>query len=288
MTDPKPQTGVIPDPLPYDDRTSNEGPKRSDFQQAGHLPDCGAHCERIHGDQADPEADEIAALRRQLAEVTTERDALKLELAKTENGWRETIKDRDALEVAHDGCETAVDELIAKLATERKHRIAVERLLGEATMETCDGWNAGNLARLLIAERDGARAEAAAAKRERDQLRAAYSDPQMVRAAILRGAMAVPEDLVWLHDSHGPVAAIVAERDALKLKLEKAEIRVDDLEHANEERFLDSIAKDCHCRTGLICGGVQAGAPCDDLGPPDDIENDPEIAPDDDLERGEG
>lgn len=240
MTDPKPQTGVIPAPLPYDDRTSNEGPKRSDFQQAGHLPDCGAHCERIHGDQADPEADEIAALRRQLAEVTTERDALKIrcelgqgvtqelevdrlraELAKTENGWRETIKDRNALEVAHDGCESAVDELIAKLATERKHRIAVERLLGEATMETCDGWNAGNLAGLLIAERDGARAEAAAAKRERDQLRAAYSDPQMVRAAVLRGAMAIPEDLVWLHDSHGPVAAIVAERDMVLAALKQ-------------------------------------------------------------------
>lgn len=44
---------------------------------------------------------------------------------------------------------------------------------------------------------------------------AKLTDPAAVRANILRGTIAKPDDLVFLHDTNGPVAAIEADRDAL-------------------------------------------------------------------------
>lgn len=47
---------------------------------------------------------------------------------------------------------------------------------------------------------------------------AALSDPVVVRVNILRGTIAIPEDLVWLHDTNGPVAELRARADALAVE----------------------------------------------------------------------
>ena len=54
---------------------------------------------------------------------------------------------------------------------------------------------------------------------EREAMRALLTDPAAVRVNMLRGGMAQPADLVWLHDTDGPVAAkvreaVAAEREA--------------------------------------------------------------------------
>jgi hypothetical protein len=48
-------------------------------------------------------------------------------------------------------------------------------------------------------------------------------NPAAVRVNILRGTIKVPEDLVWLHDTNGPVAAIRAALDAALARAEAAE-----------------------------------------------------------------
>ena len=49
----------------------------------------------------------------------------------------------------------------------------------------------------------------------RDALSAWLQDPALVRVNMLRGGIAVPADLVWLHDTNGPVAdALAAARRA--------------------------------------------------------------------------
>lgn len=50
---------------------------------------------------------------------------------------------------------------------------------------------------------------------------AKLSDPAAVRASILRGTIAIPDDLVWLHDTNGPVAE-------LRAKLAAAEYQAHD------------------------------------------------------------
>lgn len=52
------------------------------------------------------------------------------------------------------------------------------------------------------------------------------SDPLFVRLNILSGGIARPDDLVWLHDTNGPVAAKV--REAERAVLERAAARVED------------------------------------------------------------
>lgn len=101
-----------------------------------------------------------------------------------------------------------ISRLQRELASEKRHRLGVEHLLGLATVETCDGWNAPRLAELLTRERDELR-------RELRELKAKLKDPTHVRAAVLVGDIVPPVDLVWLHDSHGAVAAkVVEEREA--------------------------------------------------------------------------
>ena len=60
--------------------------------------------------------------------------------------------------------------------------------------------------------------------RENDSLVESLRDPAAVRANILRGAISIPPDLVWLHDTDGPVAARVAdltrERDEVLERME--------------------------------------------------------------------
>lgn len=77
----------------------------------------------------------------------------------------------------------------------------------------------------------GARAALLAGERltEIDALRAALSDPTAVRANILAGRIATPPDIVWLHDTNGPVAELraraekaEAERDAWRESIESA------------------------------------------------------------------
>lgn len=43
---------------------------------------------------------------------------------------------------------------------------------------------------------------------ERDEARSLLQDPMAVRLNILRGGIAIPTDLVWLHDTNGPVAEL--------------------------------------------------------------------------------
>ena len=45
---------------------------------------------------------------------------------------------------------------------------------------------------------------------------ALLSDPESVRVNIMRGTIAKPDDLVFLHDTNGPVAALKAENERLR------------------------------------------------------------------------
>jgi len=45
---------------------------------------------------------------------------------------------------------------------------------------------------------------------------ALLSDPEAVRVNIMRGTIAKPDDLVFLHDTNGPVAALKAENERLR------------------------------------------------------------------------
>ncbi len=49
--------------------SANEGPSRSDFKKSRELPDCGAHCEHIHGDQVSPDDVVIDGLRARVREL---------------------------------------------------------------------------------------------------------------------------------------------------------------------------------------------------------------------------
>ncbi len=83
--------------------SGNEGPSKSDFQKSRELPDCGAHCEHEHGDQADPEGLELASLRAEVerlkvyldgvnsvaAAYKRERDVLRAELDSETAHWTE-------------------------------------------------------------------------------------------------------------------------------------------------------------------------------------------------------
>lgn len=62
-------------------------------------------------------------------------------------------------------------------------------------------------AALLSAEKRG---EQKGMERERALIESVLSDPIAVRANILRGGIARPDDLVWLHDTNGPVALALA------------------------------------------------------------------------------
>ncbi len=50
----------------------------------------------------------------------------------------------------------------------------------------------------------------AAVDAERSRIETLLKDPTSVRVNILRGQIVPPSDLVWLHDTSGPVAGLVA------------------------------------------------------------------------------
>lgn len=138
--------------------SANEGPSKSDWKASREVPKCGAHCEHVHGDQADPEHDELVRLRGEVANLKAERDCL---LA-TRKFWpfhvRTAVLTRD-MEACTDiaehedrfiaGLQAARDTALAAAAEAmRKHDRAVEH----ATDEESQKWAA-------IAERDEARRE---------------------------------------------------------------------------------------------------------------------------------
>src|SRR5690349_10203057 len=46
------------------------------------------------------------------------------------------------------------------------------------------------------------------------------TDPAAVRVNILRGTIVIPDDLVWLHDTNGPVAEIRARAEAAEAQVQ--------------------------------------------------------------------
>ncbi len=199
--------------------SANEGPKRSDFQESARLPDCGPHCEHIHGDQA-PSAEDLV-----IASLQRANEQLKAELADARFGWDKANEQRS------DWCERALHAEREVLRLKAEH--------AKRHDELTSAW----------AEIDGAKAEAAAAKRERDALRSALQDPAAVRSNILTGAISVPGDLVWLNDSHGPVAHRVEEEREAIAQLVR--------DQGDDEGFFSDFAT----ATGLAAAILARGGP---------------------------
>ena len=113
-----------------------------------------------------------------------------------------------------------LDELIRlhKVATEGQWHhvrhgwydviISVDEDIGRAE----EAPNAAFIAAIKNACDDGLLERLRTAEREL----ALLSDPEAVRVNIMRGTIAKPDDLVSLHDTNGPVAALKAENERLR------------------------------------------------------------------------
>jgi hypothetical protein len=92
-----------------------------------------------------------------------------------------------------------------------------------------------------------------AAKQRIAELEGILSDPSAVRGNIMRGSIKTPDDLVWLYDTNGPVAAVKAEayrtgflaaqKQAVKLAKWKAFDTTTDANWDTPQSACDAIAQ---------------------------------------------